>query len=113
MFDLIQFVRRTCFAFVRSCVRSSGGVGVKYLSESSSSSDEVDSEEYDVNEILDRRFDDKYGVFQYFVSWKNYGREHDSWIDAHATGCPHKVAEFQEVRYQRDLQIQPSDLVSE
>jgi hypothetical protein len=52
-----------------------------------------DHEEYEVEEILDSRL--YRGKLQYFVHWKNYGKEHDSWVPASDfTAADHLIDDF-------------------
>ncbi|KAI0794104.1 hypothetical protein C8Q74DRAFT_1365627 [Fomes fomentarius] len=56
----------------------------------------VDDEEYEIEAILDA----KHGVFAhgrvgYFVKWKGYSEEHNSWVDEHdAIGAKELISEF-------------------
>ena len=66
-------------------------LGVK-LEPKPESSDE--REEYDVEEILDSRVNDK-GQLEYSVKWEGYGHEDNQWEPVeHLTNCTVRVREF-------------------
>jgi hypothetical protein len=54
-----------------------------------------DEEEWEVEKVLSSRRFGKWKKLQYFVRWKGYGHEDDTWVAAESmANAPLKVAEF-------------------
>lgn len=67
------------------------------------------SDVYEVQSILDERYNKKTKQHQYLVKWRYYADKYNSWVDASKVSAPAKVAEFKRRQQLKQLSSSAPD----
>uniref|UniRef100_A0A1I7TN95 Chromo domain-containing protein n=1 Tax=Caenorhabditis tropicalis TaxID=1561998 RepID=A0A1I7TN95_9PELO len=60
--------------------------------------DDDDQEDWEVEKIVDSRNNEE----EYFVKWKGFGAEHNSWVEKSDLNCPIKIEEYKKRELERN-----------
>jgi len=69
-------------------------------SRNNSSGEESEEEDYEVNFIVDDRF--QKGKRQFKVRWVNYGPKDDSWVNEADMSCPKLITDYEKTKEQSE-----------